>query len=359
MNIPAGPAELTNEWLTKALRSSGAIKDAAVKSVRIARASDANGREKGVVGVSCLITLTYDIDEANAPQTLYIKFSSPDDKINRAWLYQNEVRFYQKLASRSGLRTPHCYYSDINVETGEHILVMEHIHTIETGDHVTGYSPEEAVQAVRSIAKFHAMWWGNSELATFDWLTEDELGRTENDFEEDWKPFVDYMGGQIPESFKTIGAHFGKNLIAAYKLHSKSPRTLLHNDYHIENLLFKDDTSLVVIDWHIIMRGRGVWDVAYNLCLSLQPTDRQTSEMSLLQLYHDILLEHGVQNYTFDDCFHDYRLAVLRPFYIFTSVVGGGAFEGEHGARVIDAIVPRLDAALSDLKVAELLSEYV
>lgn len=360
MNIPVSAKAVTAEWLTEALRLNGTIQNAAVKSVEIARVSDEHGRNKGLMGISNYIKLSYDLNEANAPDSLYVKFSTPHDMLERVGAYQNEVRFYQQLASRSTLRTPHCYYSDINTETGEHILLLEDISPARNDTFIAGYSPKDAERAIRAIAKFHSIWWESPELNKLDWLTENDLHITESEFQGVWDNFAENFELPLPESFKAIGARYGENLMKAYDLHRNSPRTLLHGDYQIENMLFSaEDSSLVVIDWQFLMRGCGVWDVAFNLCSSLQTADRRTHEMSLLHTYHSILIENGVLDYTFNDCFHDYCLSMLRPLHIFVVVIGYGLFEGEDRTRAIDALLPRFDATLTDLKVAELLSEKV
>ena len=38
---------------------------------------------------------------------------------------------------------------------------------------------------------------------------------------------------------------------------------------------------------------------------------RAALEKRLLPLYHDLLIEHGIQNYSLDDCLFDYRLCLL------------------------------------------------
>lgn len=350
--FPQGPDALTPGWLTQILRSSGAIKAAAVQSLRISPPAP------GVPGLSCLVTLTYDTDEASAPQTLYVKFSAPDVSPDWVWMFQNEVRFYQQLSKRSGLRTPHCYYSDINAETGHHVLVMEAIDTINEGDIATGLSLESAEQAMRSIATFHASWWEKPELATLDWLDVDDSPPTASDHQEVWQQFVDAMGGQIPDSFKAIGARYGENIAMAFGLLRESPQTLVHGDYHAANLLFSRD-GLVVIDWHLLFRGRGACDIGYLLSSSLQPADRRAGELAIVQRYHDILIENGVEGYSFDECFRDYRLSILRLLHVFVVVGGNGALEQDYGTPVLDALQARLDAALTDLKIAELVYEYV
>ena len=40
---------------------------------------------------------------------------------------------------------------------------------------------------------------------------------------------------------------------------------------------------------------------------------RRENEEQLLRLYHSLLLENGVHEYAFEQCWDDYRLAMLLP----------------------------------------------
>jgi hypothetical protein len=69
-SIPASPGGLTPEWLTRALRSTGAITDASVTSCRI----ELLGEGKGFSGQLARIRLSYDGAEASAPASMIAKF---------------------------------------------------------------------------------------------------------------------------------------------------------------------------------------------------------------------------------------------------------------------------------------------
>ena len=54
----------------------------------------------------------------------------------------------------------------------------------------------------------------------------------------------------------------------------EGPRTLIHNDYHAENLFFAatgDARSIAVTDWQVATLGRGVIDIARFLGGNLHP----------------------------------------------------------------------------------------
>ena len=69
LTIPDGPAELTPEWLTCALRQTGTIKDARVISVD----ARPTGAGVGFIGQVVRVTLCYDMGEEGAPRSLIAK----------------------------------------------------------------------------------------------------------------------------------------------------------------------------------------------------------------------------------------------------------------------------------------------
>lgn len=161
MKIPIGPRDLTPEWLTEALREDGAINRVSVTSV----ATRVIGDEEGQTGTGQLarLHLTYDRAEADPPQSLIAKLSSPDPMLRAEYhaleLYEREVRFYQELADQVALRTPRCHYSVLDRETGLCVLLLEDLAPIRSGgENYALCSLEEAELAVAQIAKFHASW---------------------------------------------------------------------------------------------------------------------------------------------------------------------------------------------------------
>jgi hypothetical protein len=78
LEIPAGPQELTPDWLTRALRQCGAVGGASVRSF------DAKiiGEGAGFMGQLAQVKLTYDKPEPGAPRSLIAKFpaAAPENR---------------------------------------------------------------------------------------------------------------------------------------------------------------------------------------------------------------------------------------------------------------------------------------
>ena len=83
---------------------------------------------------------------------------------------------------------------------------------------------------------------------------------------------------------------------------------------------------------------------------------RREAELALVRTYHSVLMDNGVADYSFEECWRDYRLAMLEIF-IFWIVTGGYCnYEGERATSYLHNTLERLDAAISDLESVELLT---
>src|ERR1700758_263632 len=97
--IPSGPKALTPEWLTRALRSTGTINDATVKSFSV----EVLGEGQAFTGQITRLSLKYDIDEEGVPKSLISKFPASDPGLRTVWnryrLYEREIRFYKEITA--------------------------------------------------------------------------------------------------------------------------------------------------------------------------------------------------------------------------------------------------------------------
>jgi hypothetical protein len=362
MKIPIGPEGLTVEWLTEALHKEGIIKRGQVTSFK----AKVLGGTKGALGQVARLSLAYDSDQENTLRSLIAKFGPADPelraRINQAGFYEREIRFYRELAGQVELRTPHCYYSALNTETGDVVLLLEDLAPARNGERAVGCSPAEAELAVREIAKFHAAWWEDPQLAEQDWLlwptTTARLQRMQNFYQQRWQPFLAKMRPHLPQPILEIGQRFRSQVIQVFEQFHQSPRTLIHNDYMLDNLFFSTtdvNTSLAVIDWQFLAYGGGMLDVASFLGGNVPLEDRRTHELDLLRTYHAILVEKGVTGYPFARCLDDYRFSMFDGLFRMVIAIGGGNLRGEQERAHCDIIWPRFSAAILDLDVGSLL----
>ena len=359
--IPVHPDDLTKEWLTRTLRNNGALTRAKVTGVR----TELLGKDKGMAGQLARIHLDYDVVEEAGPRTLVTKFSPPDaqtrTRLHTMGFYEREVGFYEDLADHSPLRTPRCYFSAVDGEEGACLLILEDLEPARNGSWVAGCSLAEAELAIGAVAAFHARWWRHPYLTDKPWLELRGLTSIEQApvfFQETWEPFLDKLGPRATAEIRQTGTWLTSYLGALYQyLYRKPPCTLVHNDYQADNLFFTagggDTMSVAVLDWQLVTHGRAVLDVAWFLGGNLDPVHRRDHEQRLLRSYHAGLVDNGAMQYTFEQCWDDYRLAMLLSFSRVASVVGLGAVPAEQEKGYCEMLIPRYCRAVHDLRSAD------
>lgn len=364
MEIPTSPDDLTAEWLTKVLRETGAIKHAYVTGLDIAPLDKAKAR----FGFLVRLRLKYSDEKECGPESLIVKFSHTDP-VMRAWLkslYEREIRFYETIASKIKLRTPRYYYGAIDLEGGEHILLLEDLASVPSGDLASGCSVEAAKIAIDGVAQLHAAFWESPQLEAMDWLpqmNQVQFQQTQEDYQRNWDPFLEKVGHILPDRLVETGERFRENVVSLHNhFFDEPPQTLIHGDYHIDNLLVgaeADDEcskSFAVVDWQTIGHGRGVLDVRSFLCHGMSPADRLASEMDILDSYFSVLVKNGVCGYSFGECLYDYRYSMLDSLCTVVQYIGEDTFKDEGTKHLVNSIIlPRISAAILDLNVGDLL----
>jgi aminoglycoside phosphotransferase (APT) family kinase protein len=86
------------------------------------------------------------------------------------------------------------------------------------------------------------------------------------------------------------------------------PRTIVHADFRLDNLLFTpDDPAPVVVDYQTITWGSGAYDLAYFVGGCLEPEVRRRAAQDLVAGYHEALMAGGVRDYPLADLESDFR----------------------------------------------------
>jgi len=355
LKIPAGPNDLTPEWLTKALRHGGAIGSATVTSAerRII------GEGAGFMGQLVHMSLQYDTRELGAPQTLIAKLPAAAQENREVAtffrFYEREVNFYDQIAEQVELRTPRRYYGAFEPATGDYVLLLEDLAPAVVGDQLAGCRVEQAKLAIGELAKFHATWWEHPKLPELTWMPgiDDDwyVDAVEQGYRDAWGPFAQHFGEQLSPKMRTVAEQFVSQIRTSMQGLGQPPVTIVHGDYRLDNLFFGGpDAPIAVIDWQIANRGHGVFDVAYFVAGTLPPAERKAVERDLLRLYHETLVERGVRGYDFATCWEDYRRSVLLLLVYAVIAIGSLDMANQRGVELFTTIMNRTMAAVEDLQ---------
>lgn len=345
MQVPASPDELTTDWLTSVLNADG-LRPNPVQSCD----AELLVGEQGMTGQLVRLRLQYRNNDPGLPETLIAKFSAAEPAaravISALGHYEREVRFYEALSSRTPVPTPHCYYSHLDTETGFALLLLEDLARARNGNSIAGCSVDEVARVLLTLARVHATWWQAVDLANASWLRLRSLLAPQamvGAFSDGWPSFLQKLSIPVTPQISEMGDWIGQTLpSAATTLFDSGPRTLIHNDVQADNLFFGEaDMDVILIDWQMATYARCVIDVAGWVRGQLEPEVRRTAEPQLLRLYHDALVANGVQDYPFDQCTADYRLAtVLAPARLACAVALSEGLHAHPGA-FWDTLFPR------------------
>ena len=368
MEIPNGPESMTAEWLTQALRQNGTITTASVLSFQT---QTVGAEGEGITGQMVRVKPVYDRQEPAAPPALIAKFHALDAQTraaaNSLGMYANEFRFYRHGAGRAGLPTPRCYYGDFH-ESGLTVLLLEDLAPARSPGWDMNSSQVELV--VQQIARFHAFWWEHPQLADIlgaenPAIIQEVLAMLQHIVQEKWGSVLGQVGETLPQPMREIGQRIVNHWATiGSQVRLRSPRTLIHGDFGGDNLFFAaadGGAQFSVIDWQLSARGKGTYDVGM-LIGGLPTEQRRKSEMGLLRMYHQILVENGVEGYSFEQCLDDYRLAQLDCFarlvYVLRDPFPGEDLDRYHATdRKFRLELSRRCAAILDLDADRLIRD--
>ncbi len=361
--IPQSPAQLTPGWLTEALRADGAIgSDAAVSSL----SAETVGEGAGFIGLLARVHLQYSGNAANAPVTVIAKFPSQAEgarAIGKLYgVYEREVRFYAEIGDAVGLNTPHCYYSALDLESDRYFLLLEDLATSgRVGDQVAGCSEDEALLAVRELAKLHARWWDSSKFPEVAWVPRgSDLVRASMQalYPQSSVALMEEFGERLTDEIAGEMATLGQRVLAALPQLETRPETVIHADYRLDNMFFGAEGApyeLAVFDWQATNRSNGSYDLAYFVSGCMAPERRRACEARLIQAYHEALLERGVPDYPIDELLDDYRRSLVLALAIMT--VSGATLErtNERAVKLWEGLLDGLVTSITDHNALQLL----
>lgn len=133
------------------------------------------------------------------------------------------------------------------------------------------------------------------------------------------------------DGFRIFGVYMSKTypvikrrLTAFLKRLESCALALIHGDAHVENIFLNVDGTPEAIwfDFQGLTYSAAMRDVAYLAGTSLSVEDRRAGEQTLVKCYHDVLLSHGIKDYTFEQCYSDYKFCTLLCLLNFLGVVG-------------------------------------
>lgn len=378
--IPASIEEITPNWLNGALTKSGFLHNNAVRTVT----HNIVGEGQGYVGTLGRLSIEYEEPDNTLPSTMIAKIPTQVQKskllLEAFWNYERENRMYEEILPHLPLRTPKCYYSDFDRGKGEewmnkvyrryaglpqslvglyflyagfrnlrmkrrYILLLEDINNLEQISHLEGCSLEEAKTVMKPLGTAHASLWESPQLRKY-WLKDHgDFSNMMSFLSNRWQPVIKKTYPEkISPKMQAVFDWIKENNHPLDAYTKTRPHTLLHEDLRLDNIFFdRLKNNIVVFDWQGCCPGMGLFDPCFFLLNNCKnPLGPEQAE-ELITLYHQALVEGGVNAYSLNDCLSDYPFGLLLAIRIWLIIIGGIEVEKDPKAiRLLGVLLDRM-----------------
>lgn len=341
------PDRVTPGWFTDVLRHAG--HDVEVKSCTT--------KQVGTGQMSRCYIFTLDTDgDDTAPRSLVGKFNSADPATKgfakELGAYVSEVGFYRDLAHTLPISTPRCYFADVAPSQVDFVILLENMSPARPGDQMDGFSLSVTRQAIRELAKLHASTWNDKGLGNYPWLNclADDQAEVYDSQRSLTPAFLDRFAGRIGSEIVGLVERMADGCRNLVECLGEQPTALIHWDYRADNILVdarRQPPSVTVVDWQTVTVGAPTQDLGYFIGASLVENLRREHEPALVEDYHHQVLELGVTDYSWEDCWRGYQLgsfsgltmAVRAAMLVVETERGNEMFATmarRHGRQILD-----------------------
>jgi hypothetical protein len=252
----------------------------------------------------------------------------------------SEARFYRELAPLLDVRSPRAYYSAVDENAGQAMIIMDDV--VEMGGQFLSahspYSLDTTRDSLGQLALLHASTWGGAQTSHLEWLSPRIL------------PMTEFFSGELLQSLLDDGRGSGitpelldaDNLIEAVRRTAGHEVTcVIHGDTHSGNVYLDQVGRAHWLDWQVVQHGNWATDISYHLASVLDVETRRDYEGDLLRYYLRELESHGIAAPDWEEAWDQYTLSFSYGFFLW-------AITRISSRAVVLIHIPRLAAALSD-----------
>lgn len=216
-------------------------------------------------------------------------------KHDTADLISRELTFYERFSEPVRAWIPELRGSGVDDDLGIGVLILEDVTPAAQLDVLSGCDDTQAGAIVTALAHLHAADWTDD-----DRRFEPDLPRwRRRPMEpERWADRIAVARDRFPDTFTSDVvdrlADLPARVAPAVARLDRAPRTWIHGDVHLDNVMWRQDRGLVLLDWATSSVGPAVVDLAGCLVGGLVdgPDDERTGRM--IASYRATLRDHGI-----------------------------------------------------------------
>ena len=323
-------------WINDNIQSlDGYVSECIVKDI-------SNDTRKGAT-LLLQLTCQHNDDKEDTVMTLVAK-QVPQSGLtsSRQLGLAREAIFYNKLASKIHLSSsststciPRIYYSYGDMESGSKVVIKAY-----PLNSVSAY--DVANQTFEAIAHVHAKFWRDKSLLGDEYNYLRCSSWINGKDEKSWKASQGMIQG-IWEKYSSAEEHsinsiqwdpLVRQLVdkamegiswqsQQERLNSDSNFTLVHGDFWPGNVMIstssdtKEDYDIRLLDWEMCGLGSGPQDLGQYILSNMDPVVRRECEEQLIKNYYQKLISLGVSDFSWDECWKEYKIGGLERWLWF------------------------------------------
>jgi len=325
--VITGIDQVTADWLTSVLTNSGALVSGAVTTI-----DSKAGR--GNWSTNATLTVKYAAgSQGTLPKRLFLKMVNA--RLEDGSFSPSEVYYYTRdYVGVEGAPLVRCYDAVFSGEHQRYHVLLDDLSETHIEAEEKTPTLEYGSALAEGLAVLHARWWGAARF---------EAGGATIHSAEHIRRYVDISESGVKNLFKHFSSelepHWPDAIRALYARHpqtlikrTRDDRgfTLVHGDVGQKNVLVprSGDRPIYVIDrqpfdW-CLTTWLGVYDLAYAMVLDWDVEIRRRLEMPVLRHYHEQLIKHGVNGYSWEQLNDDYKLCVAMTVCFATEYFRSG-----------------------------------
>ncbi len=322
--------KISPEWITEILRKKGYLQEGSVTSIL------RKGFQKGSNTNIYFLELEFSNDaKGKLPSVeLVVKKLRPDFQYKNEIKphLKKEVQFYNTIADKmEELPIPTCYYAYLSDEPIDNLIILNNLlktyslTQLNFERHFLTHM-DKIKKAIDTLAAIHAFWWEHPKLEEITGTPQINKKLVIASF----KAIEEYLPQFLELSSNRISRERIELYSKCYSLYpevlwnrfsKKKNLTLTHGDahpwqfYYPKNIDSKQSKAYLS-DWSCWGLSVGNYDLAYMIGMFSKPEEHRKIKRELIEHYHNALINYGIKNYSYDDCFYDYRMGLINNFYI-------------------------------------------
>ena len=328
---------MTAEWFSSILPFDGTVTAVELNEI---------GTDVGFIGRVYRCHLTWQTSDQSLPASVIVKVPTENDENfalgDGLQLYEREIMVYRELGPTLGLPLAGFLHGECDPDPApwlerpllflfdrlpirginwliaqflklsgkskrRYVLVLEDIVDARPPTQAEGGSLDDALAALKVLAAFHAHNWMRSEIVDQHkrvWVFDRACRVYQASYVRNLETFRSHYRDRLDADVMTRLDDIQERATQLNRDLAAGPWTLLHGDFRLDNVLFRPNGEIVVLDLQGLGYGRAAVDVAYFVTTALN-VEHRDEEQRLLHTYHDALVQAGVTDYSFEQLVAD------------------------------------------------------